>query len=483
MDDIKYEEELRLENILVSVNKDNLNRLNELVDLKEIDVMDKELLKKFIYMTNQVEDRLSIETLKKEFPSLYFDRVTYLNVDKELDDYIRLYIATIKNNYIAKKLMLLAQKVRNSGISEDVSNDLISLTKSDVVSIEHQDISKNIIDEYNKKVNTSGIKTNVARIDTDTGGLQPGTLSVILGFTGSFKTTFAVNIAYNAITEGKNVLYLSLEVTKENIYYDLLSRHSSNSNFGTHIEHLSFKQRKLTKKEYNFFENTLVKDFNSIPNKIYIVDETELESYSFYSFETKFREIEKLAIEETGHGIDLFVIDHAQLLKFDTSMKGIGNETNIVNTYVSFFRQCVLNWIKSGRQVAGLILSQASREGWKEAVRHDGKYRLTALADANELERAATLVLSIYSSDSLKQINAAKVQILKNRDGQAWEEPMEVFVDPKYYLFGNGNQSTSDTSFKMEDMSSLFNMDNESLNNIVTLQEENINLNTLDLGI
>ena len=60
---------------------------------------------------------------------------------------------------------------------------------------------------------------------------------------------------------------------------------------------------------------------------------------------------------------------------------------------------------------------------------------------------------------------------------------MEVFVDPKYYLFGNGNQSTSDTSFKMEDMSSLFNMDNESLNNIVTLQEENINLNTLDLGI
>ena len=251
-----------------------------------------------------------------------------------------------------------------------------------------------------------------------------------------------------------------------------------------HIEHLAFKQRKLDEKEYNFFKDTLVPDFNKMKGKVYIVDETELESYSFYSFETKFREIEKLAIQETGHGIDLFVIDHAQLLKFDTSMKGIGNETNIVNTYVSFFRQCVLNWIKSGHQVAGLILSQASREGWKEAVRHEGRYRLTALADANELERAATLVLSVYCSESLKQINTVKVQILKNRDGQAWEEPMEVFADPVYYLFGNNEESTAiGMDFNSMDMSNLFKMDQSSLDNISTLQEEAISLQNLDFDI
>lgn len=218
--------------------------------------------------------------------------------------------------------------------------------------------------------------------------------------------------------------------------------------------------------------------------KVYIVDETELESYSFYSFESKFREIEKLAIQETGHGIDMFVIDHAQLLKFDTSMKGIGNETNIVNTYVSFFRQCVLNWIKSGHQVTGLILSQASREGWKEAVRHEGRYRLTALADANELERAATLVLSVYCSESLKQINTVKVQILKNRDGQAWEEPMEVFADPVYYLFGNNDDNLSiGMDFSSTDISNLFKMDQNSLDNISTLQEEAMSLQNLDFDI
>jgi len=240
----------------------------------------------------------------------------------------------------------------------------------------------------------------------------------------------------------------------------------------------------LDEQEYNFFKDTLIPDFNKMKGKVYIVDETELESYSFYSFESKFREIEKLAIEETGHGIDLFVIDHAQLLKFDTSMKGIGNETNIVNTYVSFFRQCVLNWIKSGHQVTGLILSQASREGWKDAVRHEGKYRLTALADANELERAASLVLSVFCSESLKQINTVKVQILKNRDGQAWEDPMEVFADPVYYLFGNNDDNLStNMEFNSTDMSNLFKMDQSTFDNISTLQEEAVNLQNLDFDI
>ena len=67
MNNIKMEEELRLENILVSLNKENLNRLNDLTKLRELDITEKEILNKFIYMTGQVEDKLSIETLKKSY--------------------------------------------------------------------------------------------------------------------------------------------------------------------------------------------------------------------------------------------------------------------------------------------------------------------------------------------------------------------------------------------------------------------------------
>lgn len=290
-------------------------------------------------------------------------------------------------------------------------------------------------------------------------------------------------MAYNGIMQGKNVLYLSLEVTKENVYYNLLSRHSFNSKFKKHIEHLDLKQKKLKDDEFDYLEKEIYPDFQNSSGKVYIVDETELEAYSFFSLESKFREIEKLSIEETGHGIDLLVVDHAQLLKFDASMKGIGNETNVVNAYVSFFRQNILNWIKSGRQISGLILSQSSREGWKEAVRSEGRYRLTALAEANELERASSVVLSVFSSDSLKQVKSAKVQILKNRDGQAWSEPMEVFVDPAYYVFGTvDGGAESNSNFNFTNLNSLFNMDNDSLENITSLTEE-ANLSNIDLDI
>ena len=469
MNNIKMESDIRLETIFLSINKNNLLKLDSLQNLKELDVTEKADINKLVYLTNQVESSLSIETLKKEFPSLYFDGVDKIESDKELDDYISLYISKKKNVVASKKLLEIANRVKTDGIDEFTVQQLTNLTKSDVVSIEHEDIEDKILDIYKSKINTDGIKTSVKAVDEATGGLQPGSLATVLGFTGSFKTTWALNMAYNAIQSEKNVLYLSLDVTKEHIYFNLLSRHSSNNNFKIHIEHLDLKHKSLNEESYKYLEEKIDPEFKKSKGKVFIVDETELEAYSFYTLENKFREIEKLSIEKTGHGIDMLVVDHAQLLKFDASMKGIGQETNVVNAYVSFFRQCCLNWVKSGRQISVLILSQSSREGWKEAVRNEGKYRLTALAEANELERASSLVLSVYSSDTLKQIKAAKVQILKNRDGQAWSEPIEVFVDPAYYLFGDSQSGLSPTpEFNLGNLNELLGNDNDTVNDIVS---------------
>lgn len=482
MENIKLESDLRLENILMSLSVDTLTRLNDLLAANEIDLQEKAMIRKFMHIVTQINNIPSIETMRTEFPSLYFEDVEKLS-ENELDDYIRLYIANKKNIAASRKLLELSSLVKTNGITEDIINQLNMLTKSDSVSIAHNDISDKLIEIYKKTVDESGIRTGVKQVDANTGGLQPGTLTTILGFTGSFKTTWALNMAYNAISDGMNVLYLSLEVTKEKIFFSLLSRHSFDSKFKIHLDNSKIKQKHLSEEEFNYLESTVYPDFQKIKGKIYVVDETEIEAYSFYALETKFREIEKLATEETGHGIDLLVIDHAQLLKFDSNMKGIGQETNVVNAYVSFFRQEVLNWVKSGKSIAGLILSQSSREGFKEASKSEGKYRLTALAEANELERASSVVLSVYSSDSLKAIKSAKVQILKNRDGEVWSEPMEIFVDPVYYAFGDvqGAPSTT-TSFDMGNITNLFAMDDESVNELNALSEEP-DLSTIDLNI
>ena len=128
-----------------------------------------------------------------------------------------------------------------------------------------------------------------------------------------------------------------------------------------------------------------------------------MDSYSLFSLESKLSDINKLSKEQTGNGIDLVVVDHAQLLKFSKDMSSAGLETSVINMYVSFFRQQCMNFVKEKRNIAVLMLSQANRGGWEDAVRHQGTYTLTALADANELERASSLVMSVFSSDPLKQ--------------------------------------------------------------------------------
>ena len=55
-------------------------------------------------------------------------------------------------------------------------------------------------------------------LDRITGGFRPGTLNVIAGRPGAGKTTFALNVAYNAATKyNKRVFIISLEWSKEEL--------------------------------------------------------------------------------------------------------------------------------------------------------------------------------------------------------------------------------------------------------------------------
>ena len=267
MENIKFETDLRLETILLSINLENVGSLSVLEDVPEIDINEKSIIRKYVYLIEQLKSVPSYDILKKEFPSLYFDGVEPLAKD-ELEDYITLYISNKKNLFASKKLMDLASIVRTNGITEEIVLQLNNITKSDAVKIAHEDISDKLLDIYNRKVDMSGISTGIKKIDEDTGGLQPGTIATILGFTGSYKTTWALNIAYNAMVEGKNVCYLSLEVTDENIFFNMVSRHSFNDEFSVHLEHLNLKHRKLKPREYELFEKEVLPSLNKLPGQL-----------------------------------------------------------------------------------------------------------------------------------------------------------------------------------------------------------------------
>lgn len=82
-----------------------------------------------------------------------------------------------------------------------------------------------------------------------------------------------------------------------------------------------------------------------------------------------------------------------------------------------------------------ILLAQINRTSWQKANKNEGRYDITCLADANELERGSARVFTTYTSEDLKARKSAQVQILKNRAGETMYEPATVYADGEAYVF------------------------------------------------
>ena len=483
MAEIDWNTKSNIETILVSLTPENANGyIDELRKGYALNEVEQGIVDKFLNILNRINEKPSLETLRREFPELDFTNAQQID-ETGMNDFIKLFVTKRKDKYYSQRLADLSMKIRNEGMTEEIVGVLEGMTKSDTVKSEYKEVFEDLQKVYANEEVTKGIPTGVNIIDKITGGLQKGAVTTLLGFTGSMKTTWALNIAYNAMKEGKNVCYLSLEVSKLHIAYNLLSRTSFEPDLRIPIEHRDIKQHKLDKDKEKFLFDKVLPYFNELPGKIYVLDETDMEGYSLFSLENKMSDIDKIAKEQTGHGIDLLVVDHAQLLKFSKDMASAGLETSIINQYVSFFRQQCMNFIKEKRSISVLILSQANRGGWEWAVRHDGAYQLTALADANELERASSMIMSVFSSDALKQIRKVKVQLLKCRDGQTMEEATDVFADPAYYAFGDIVDGAGNASFEGVDLTDLLQSTEPEDLGTQLANNAGMSMDDLDLGV
>ena len=483
MDDIKFETQCKLETLFISLTIDNINVLDDILNTPEVPILEKQLIRKYKVLVDNIHTIPSIETLKKEFPSLYFDEIIPIK-SNQINDFISMFIANRKNLYTSDKLLQISSTIKNEGMTETVLNELNNLTKVDTVKKDFEDVVDKIEEIYKDKDTSIGFKTGVPQIDELTGGLKLGTLNTILGFTGSFKTTWAANMAYSTMKDGYNVLYLSLEVPKEILLFNVLSRHSYDEKFDMSIPKDKIIARKLKPDQEKYLSEKVIPDYRNLKGKCYFIDENDLESYTTFALENLFRTIDKKAMEDTNQGISMVIIDHAQLLKFSTNTNLIGRETSVINNYVSFFRKNAINWIRENRKVCMVMLSQASREGWKDAKRNDGVYKLTALAEANELERASAVIASVYADDSLTNMNTIKVSLLKNRNGRTSSDPIETFIDPEYYVFGNvkGSGNANIADFSNLSLSSLLNADQDDVQELSSFVP-GPDLSNIDIGL
>ena len=358
--------------------------------------------------------------------------------EDSLEEMTKLYISNKKKMKIASFLTNSAMEIVRPGNSfKKIKDELLQMDadnteeKLDFVDTANLDETRAYMLREQEEV--KGIPFGITFVDEMYRGITPSSFNVIAGYTGSLKTTLAVNVCYIGMTLGFNTLYLSLEVRKEDMMLNLMTLHSISSMNNPIKRDEMAKLRHSNKEKFN----EIVESFYSLPGKIRILDESDIEEYSLSTFEDIINKCKKDFKEKYNANLDHIVLDHAQLLKFDSNIKGINDPYMVVNHYTSYFRK------KAARDgYAVTIVSQTSRGGYERATKHNGEYLLTGLAESNELERGATFVLALYSSDMLKASGQVQVQILKNRYGETMLEPQTVIARPEYYMVGEGYSST-----------------------------------------
>jgi replicative DNA helicase len=271
-----------------------------------------------------------------------------------------------------------------------------------------------------------GITFGFEVIDELTAGGQQGTVSSIAGFTSHGKSTVSNNMAYRNAKLGKKVMVVSLEITKQLTHKIFLSRHSYEMN--KPIPYQTILRGHLPKEDEDLLFDVVEADFieNIAPNLL-IVDAEDIPSYS----ERGFEQLYALA-EETLGGLDLVIWDHVnQFLYVNPGSVETGNH------YIKYLSDLTKKYMtKQGTLPHTTLVVQTNRDGWRSAMKRDGKYDLTALQDFNEIEKSCTYVIFIYADEAMRDAKEAKMQLVKHRLGQTMLEPEALYVEFAYSSVG-----------------------------------------------
>jgi replicative DNA helicase len=122
--------------------------------------------------------------------------------------------------------------------------------------------------------------------------------------------------------------------------------------------------------------------------------------------------------------VGLIVIDHGQLVSAGKTSRDYVVE---LNTIVREAKKLALHF-NHGEKVPVLMLFQINRQGKEEADKNEGRYKASAIAYANEVEKSADIISTTYLNDDHRRNGTTIFCNLKNRDNPKFE-PFTAKVD------------------------------------------------------
>ena len=320
-----------------------------------------------------------------------------------LEDYLRL----VKDKYIRRSLIKLGYETINSSyitnisletILNDLETKLFNLTNE--IKIQKLSNSAELVNNIffelktkslNPNPKLSGVTSGFYDLDSLTQGFQKSDLIIIAGRPSMGKTALSLNIASNLIKNSKlPVLFFSLEMSKEQIMYRLLSME-------TNINQMRLKSGKLYQNDWIKLTK-MIKIISKFP--LFIDDTFDLSIQDIRS------KIKTILFEQNEIG--LVIIDYIQLmqnskLKTENRVQELSQITRSLKTIAREFNIPIIG------------LSQLSRN---VENRVDKKPILSDLRESGSIEQDADLVLMLSKTNSQSQTyQGIELIIAKQRNG------------------------------------------------------------------
>lgn len=277
-------------------------------------------------------------------------------------------------------------------VQREAGKVLESQTCGDVVNI--SDVIVDLMDKWQDggPGNQNFRPTGYPKLDSVLGGgfIKEG-MYILAARPGCGKTTLALNIALQMLKEGKRVLFVSLEMSREQISTRLLSLLTGKP-FAELASGRAFKEDSRT--------------WDDIASKT-----GEIGAYKLDIYDQAGATVDRILLDAQSKEYDCVVIDYLGLLE---QRKGTSRYEKI--TYISGELKRMAR--KLGIPI--LCLAQLNRE---VEGRNGGEPRLSDLRDSGSIEQDADAVLLLHSEnrEDAKDYEGTftKVIVAKNRHGKA----------------------------------------------------------------
>lgn len=383
----------------------------------------------FMYKNNLPIDILSLMTFLQENGLL--EKVGGIKVLLELIShipnliYLEEYLRLVKDKFLRRSLIKLGYKITNSGYISNISLEsilsnleieLFNLTtevKTRKIASSAQLLNQIFSELKEKFLNPRlpGLTSGFHNLDVLTQGFQKSDLIIIAGRPSIGKTALSLNITINVIKNSRlPVLFFSLEMSKEQIMYRILSTE-------TNINSTRLKSGKLYQNDWIKL-NKILKILSKLP--LFIDDTANLSIQDIRS------KIKTIIFEQTQIG--LVIIDYLQLMQ-NSQFKN-GNRVQELSQITRSLKNLAREF-----NIPIIALSQLSRN---VDNRVDQKPILSDLRESGSIEQDADLVLMLYRLKSLNPnqlFYQTELLIAKQRNGPVgkvklqFDEKQTKFLD------------------------------------------------------